>query len=112
MSQTARPIDREPLLVAAKRASVVQWQPRPGLCPVARAPNVITKRFQLTKIKKFAGLIRVQHRVAAENVVFQDAREIPCYAGIGGVSPAGLPKVGQNAVELPPAYCHLVAVGR
>ena len=59
MSQTARPVDREPRLVAAKRASVVQWQPDPGLCPIARAPNVITKRFQLTKIKKFAGLIRV-----------------------------------------------------
>ena len=55
-------------------------------------------------------VIGVQHRVAAEDVVLQNAREGPSYAAIGGVAPTGLPEIGGNAVELPPTDDHLIAI--
>src|SRR5947208_17056731 len=48
--------------------------------------------------------------VAAENVVLEDAGESPGCAAIRGISPAGLPEVGRNAVELPKSDCHLAGV--
>jgi len=65
-----------------------------------------------TKIEKFSRLIAVRHRIAAKNIIFQDAWERPVYAAIGGITPTGLPEVGLNTVELSPADHHLVEICR
>ena len=67
---------------------------------------------QKAEIEKTPGIIGAKHRVAAEDIVLEHAGEGPGRAAIVGVAPAGLPEVGSNAVELPPADRHLVAVGR
>ena len=63
-----------------------------------------------TEIEKLPYLIGLCHRVAAEDVVFQDTGEGPGCAAVGRVTPAALPEVGGNVVELSPGDCHLVAV--
>ena len=52
------------------------------------------------------------HRVATKDAVFQHAGKRPVHAGIGGITPAGLPEVGVNAIELPPGDHHFVAIRR
>src|SRR6266705_1773509 len=64
------------------------------------------------ELEKLPDLIGVCHLVAAENAVFQNTRERPMRAAIGGITPAGLPEIGQYAVKLSPGDCHLVPVGR
>ena len=34
------------------------------------------------------------------------------YAAVSGITPAALPEVGANVVELSPADCHLAEIGR
>src|SRR5207253_3566766 len=65
-----------------------------------------------TEIEEVPYLVGVCHRVAAENAVFQNARKRPRCAAIGGISPAALPEIRGNIIELPPGDCHLVPVGR
>ena len=62
------------------------------------------------EIEKLPDLVGLCHGIAAEHVVLQNAGECPMHAGIGGITPAALSKVGGNIVELSPGDCHLVAV--
>src|SRR6266487_2012978 len=50
-------VDREPFLVSSSRASL-GWQTCPGLTAISRAPDIITKRFEQTKIEKPSCFIR------------------------------------------------------
>src|SRR5437764_8851268 len=116
MAWAAGLIDRKPLLVAAAGASFTREQ-RPGLATVYRAPQVVAEKGQVNvrlkaKVEKLPELIGVCHRVAAENAVFQNTRKCPVHAPVGGVSPAALPEVRCNIVELSPGNCHLAAVRR
>src|SRR5881397_1025625 len=100
MPRTGGLIDGEPLLVASTRESV-SLQLRPGLAAVCRAPHVFAKKREVyvrleTEIEKCPCFIGVCHWVTTEDAVFEDAGKRPCYAAIGGVTPAGLPEVGGN----------------
>src|SRR4029077_7248143 len=64
-----------------------------------------------TKIEKPPCFIRIQDRIAAEHVTFQNAGKRPGRAAVSGISPAALPEVGQYAVKLPPTNGHFVTVG-
>ena len=101
-------IYREPLLVAARGRSKV----RVGVAAVERAPDVVKKCLQKTEIEKTPRVITGQHRVAAKNVVLENAGERPGRTAVTGVRVAGLPEVGRDAVELPPTDRHSVMVGR
>jgi hypothetical protein len=114
MSRAVCLIDSEPLLVAAAPAPVGR-QLRPGLTTIGRAPQVVTEKRLLhirlqAEIKKLTDLIGLCYRIAAEDIVLQDAGECPMHAAIGGVTPATLPEVRGNIVELPPGDCHPVRV--
>src|SRR5438270_6794026 len=116
MTRAAGRIDREPFLVASMPGFVGRLL-REGLTAVCRAPHIIAKKGLLlgrleTEIEEIPCLIRLGHRVASEHVILQNTRECPMYAAISGVSPAGLPEVRLNTVELPPGDHHLVAVRR
>ena len=86
------------------------------MAAVGRAPQIVTvKRLcwpggLQTEIEKISDLIGFRYRVAAEDVVLQDTWECPMHAAIGGITPAALPEVGSNIVELPPGNCHPVQV--
>ncbi len=67
---------------------------------------------QQAEIEESAGLVGVGYRVAAENIVLQNAGERPMHAGIGAVAIAGLPEVRCIGVKLPPTDGYFVAVGR
>ena len=54
----------------------------------------------------------MRHRIAAKDIIFQDAGERPVHAAVGGITPTGLPEVGLNTVELSPADHHLVEICR
>ena len=87
----------------------------PGLAAVCRAPQVVAKKGRVnvrlkTQVEKLSDLIGVCDRVTAKDVVFQNTGERPVHAAVGCVSPAGLPEVGGNVVELSPGDCHLAAV--
>ena len=56
------------------------------------------------------GIIGVQHRIAAEDVVFQNFGKGPRRAAINSITPAALPEVRVNRVKLPPTDCYLIAV--
>src|SRR5215510_11221655 len=58
------------------------------------------------------GIIRAQDRVAAKDVVFQDAGESPGRPAITSVCPPRLSEIGSNTVELAPADGHAVVIGR
>src|SRR2546430_6560820 len=114
MPRAAGLIDRKPLLVASAGASI-GGPLHPSLAAVCRAPQVVAKKGQVnvrlkTEVEKLPDLIGVCHRVAAENVILQNTRKRPCRAAVGGVTPAGLPEVGADIIELPAGDCHLVAV--
>ena len=108
-------IDSEPLFVAPTRAPVSRLL-GPSLTAAGGPPQVVAVKRLVwpgrlqTKIEKVPDLIGLYYRVATEDVGLQDTGECPCEAGIGGITPAALPKVGGNIVELPPADCHLVAI--
>ena len=104
-------IDRKPLLVAAGGATL-RRETRPRLSAIGRAPHIVAKGFEKTEIEEPSCFIRVGYRVAAEHVVFQNARERPVNAAIGCITPAALPEVGCVAVKLPPTDGYFVAVGR
>ena len=63
-----------------------------------------------TEIEKLSDLIGFCYRVAAKDVVLQNAGERPVYAGISGITPAALPKVGGYVVKLPPGDCHPIPI--
>src|SRR4029453_13446515 len=65
-----------------------------------------------TEIKKLPELIRLCDRIATEDVVLQHTGKGPCEAGVGGKTPAALPEVRGDVVELPPGNCHLVPISR
>ena len=114
VSRPVGPIYREPLLVAATRAPVGR-QLRPCLATIGRAPQVVTEKRLLhirlqAEIKKLTDLIGLCYRIAAEDAVLQDAGECPMHAGVGGITPATLPEIRSNIVELPPGNCHPVRV--
>src|SRR6266536_2596507 len=107
-------IDSEPLLVASSGASFAR-EYSPGLAPVCRAPQVVAKKGLVnvrlkTEVEKLSNLVGICHRVAAEDVVLQNAGKRPGCAAVGGVGPAGLPEVGDNVVELSPGDRHLAQV--
>ena len=113
MAHTAGLIDGKPFLVAAMPGAAL----KPRLPAIGRVPDIVAEkglslvRLQ-TEIEKFTGLIAVRHRVAAEDVIFQHTGERPRRSAVRRISPASLPKVGVNAVELPPGDHHLVAIRR
>src|SRR6185437_15490302 len=76
-----------------------------------RAPHIYKKGLQQTEVKKMTGIICAQDRVAAKDVVFQDAGEGPRGPAIIGVCPARLSEIGSNTVELPPSDRHAVVIG-
>ena len=102
-------INCEPLLVTASCVSV-GLQACPGLAEIQRAVHVIAERLEKAEIEKVSCLIGAQHRVAAENVIFQNTGKGPGRTAIGGKSPATLPEVGLHTVELSPADRHPVVV--
>ena len=113
MTHAACRIDGEPFLVASMPWAAL----RPGLAAVCRAPHIIAEKglslVRLeTEIEKFPVSSRLCHRVAAEDVIFQNTGERPRRSAVGRISPAGLPEVGVNAIELPPGDHHLVAIRR
>ena len=57
------------------------------------------------------GIIRGQDRVAAKDVVLQNAGESPRSPAITGVGPARLSEIGSNTVKLAPADSHAVVIG-
>ena len=63
-----------------------------------------------TEIEEVPHFVGFGYRVAAENIVLQNAGKGPVYAGISGITPAALPKVGGYVVKLPPGDCHPVAI--
>jgi len=106
------PVEREPLLVAAVRTSVGRPL-RPRLSTVRGAPDITTKCiYQQAEIEEIPNLIGVCYRVAAEDVVLQNAWEMPRHTCIGSVAIAGLPEVRGNRVKLSPPDRDLVAVRR
>ena len=58
------------------------------------------------------GIIRAQDRVAAKDVVLQNAGESPRSPTITGVCPARLPEIGCNTVKLSPSDGHAIVIGR
>src|SRR5438552_7753462 len=68
------------------------------------------KCLQKAEIEKIPCVIGVQHGIAAEDVIFKNARKPPRHAAIGGVAVAGLPEVGGYAVKLPPTDDHPVGI--
>jgi len=65
-----------------------------------------------TQVEKLPELIGIGDWVTAKDTVLQNTGERPMHAAISRVSPAGLPEVGCNTVELSPGDCHLAAVCR
>src|SRR4051794_30170560 len=59
-----------------------------------------------------ADIVRRQHRIAPEDVALQYSWKRPGDAAVRRKAPARLTKIRCNAVELPPADCHLVSVCR
>src|SRR6267142_1251503 len=88
----------KPLLVTSS-APTLGRQARPGLAAIDRAPHVITKGLEEAEVEEASCFIRVQHRIAAEHVIFQHTRKRPRGAAVCGESPATLPKVGRHAVD-------------
>jgi hypothetical protein len=114
VTRAVRLIDSEPLFVAAARAPVGRHL-RPALTAIGRAPQVVTEKRLLhirlqAEIKKLTDLIGLCYRIAAEDAVLQDTGECPMHAAIGGITPATLPEVRGDIVELPPGNCHPVRV--
>ena len=106
------PVEGDPFFVAAVRGSVTRAL-SPPLTAIRGAPNVATiVVHQQAEIEESAGLIGVGYRVAAEDIVLQNAGERPMHASIGAVAIAGLPEVGCVSVKLPPTDGYFVAVGR
>ncbi|PYL67692.1 MAG: hypothetical protein DMF28_08555 [Verrucomicrobia bacterium] len=115
MARAVSLINGEPFLVAAAGA-FVGLQFRPGLTTVCRAPKIVAKKGESvrskTEVEEITHLIGVRHWVTTKNIVLQNARKRPRYAAIGGITPAALPEVGVNVIELPPGDRHFVAVCR
>jgi len=101
------PINGKPLFIAPKGGTEI----RPGLAADQRAPHIYKKGLQQTEVKKMTGIICAQDRVAAKDVVFQDAGEGPRGPAIIGVCPARLLEIGSNTVKLPPSDRHAVVIG-
>src|SRR6266478_8310180 len=99
----------EPFLVTS--AHITKCGTRPRTATVCRAPDIVIKCLAKAEVEKCSCVIGVQYRVAAKNIVFQDAWERPRDAGIGGEAPAALPEVRVNSVKLPPADRYLAGVG-
>ena len=57
------------------------------------------------------GIIRAQDRVAAKDVVLQNAGESPRSPAVTGVGPARLPEIGSNTVKLSPSDGHAIVIG-
>src|SRR5690349_8072250 len=57
------------------------------------------------------GIIRAQDRVAAKDIVLQDAGESPRGPAITGVCPPRLSKIGRNTIKLPPSDGHAIVIG-
>src|SRR5262249_21289475 len=80
------PIEIKPFLVAAVGGSV-RGPLRPRLSAVCGAPDIAAKCiYQKAEIEKVASLVGVRHRVAAEDARLQGAGEMPCEAGICGIT--------------------------
>ena len=109
-------IDGEPLLVASAGTSVGRLL-HPSLAAVCRAPQVVAEKGKVnvrlkTEPEKLPDLIGVRDRVAAEDIILQNPGKRPVRAAIACISPATLPEIRCNVVELSPGNRHLVAVCR
>ena len=104
-------IDRKPLLVAAG-GPALRRETRPRLSAIGRAPHIVAKGLEKTQIEEPSCFIRVGYRIAAEHVVFQNARERPVNAAIGCITPAALPEVRCIGVKLSPADRHVAVICR
>src|ERR1700757_3366689 len=107
-------IDSKPLLVTPPSASVGRLLD-PGLAAICRAPEIVAKEGLLyirleTEIEEVSHFVGFGYRVASENSVLENTGEGPVYAGISGITPAALPKVGGYVVKLPPGDCHPVTI--
>lgn len=103
-----RVVDREPFFVA----SVSRRDVRPSLAAVNRTPHVIEERLQQAEIKKLAGAIRTEYRIAAEHIVFQNAGKRPGRSSVSGVARAALSEVRVHVIKLTPPNRHLHSVRR
>src|SRR4030095_16269480 len=115
MSRAVRLIDGEPLLVASAGASVGRSL-HPGLAAICRAPQIVAKKGQVNvrlkaEVEKLPDFVGVGDGVTAKDSVLQNTGERPVHAAIGCITPAGLPEIGCNTVELSPGDCHLAQVG-
>lgn len=86
-------IDGKPFLVPCTRVSV-RLQFQPGLTAICGAIDVVAKCLQQAEVEKRPCLVGVQDRVAAEDIIFQHARERPVHAAIAAIAPAALAEVG------------------
>jgi len=59
-----------------------------------------------------AGVIGVQDRIAAKNVVLENASRKPRPPAIGRMRESSLAKIRCDAIELPPTDTHFVSVRR
>ena len=115
MSRAVGLIDGKPFLVATAGASVGRLL-HPGLTAVGRTPQVVTEKRLVwpgglqTEIEEVAHLVGFGDRVAPENSILENTGEGPVYASISRITPAALPEIGSNIIELPPADRHAVAV--
>ena len=105
-----RPVNGEPFLVAAVRCTVGRLL-CPRLSAVCGAPNVAAKCvYQQTQIEKIPGIVGVRHRIASENLVLQNAWEMPGHTSISAVAVTGLPKIRLICIELSPTDRDLIPV--
>ena len=106
--RTGGVINNEPLFITAVR----RRDGCPRLPARQRLPQVVKKVLQKTEVEKSAGIVRIQDRIATENVGLQNARRIPVFAAISRIREAGLAKVRRDGIELSPTDAHIVSVGR
>ena len=79
MSCAVGVIDGKPLFIAT-----IGWcDIRPRLAAVERSPQVVKKILEKAKIKKTAGVIRVENRITTKNVRLKNAGVNPRRAAIG-----------------------------
>ena len=113
VSHTAgRLIYSEPFLVSAICAALRRTE-RPRLSTIRRAPDVATERVhQQAEIEEISGVVRIQYRITAEDIVLQNTRKSPVKASVGRIAITCLTEVGSVGIKLPPTYGDLVTIRR
>ena len=113
VSHTAgRFIYSEPFLVSAVCAALRRTE-RPRLSTVRRAPDVATESVhQQAEIEEISGVVRIQYRITAEDIVLQNTGKSPVKPTVGRIAITCLAEVGSVGIKLPPTYGDLVTIRR